>query len=267
MTPSPRRAMKPPIATRIVRLSAPILAALALLGVAIWGSANTQLPDTQPTPITSVSATPSSTTSPTASRTPTKSSTSSPTPQVVQKRPTFSKSVVATQYAETTVNKREEPTTSSPVKATVPSGSPVPLTSVRTQDGWRQTKDGSWVKEENLTSEKPSPKPSASPTETSEPSAEPSPTRTTRSRTNAPGVPYGVWDKLAQCESSGDWSINTGNGFYGGLQFTLSTWRAYGGTGLPHENSREEQIRVGKKVQAGQGWGAWPACAAKLGLL
>jgi resuscitation-promoting factor RpfB len=75
-----------------------------------------------------------------------------------------------------------------------------------------------------------------------------------------------VWDKLAQCESGGNWSINTGNGYYGGLQFSLSTWRAYGGSGYPHKASREEQIRIAKKVQASDGWGAWPACTAKLGL-
>jgi len=75
-----------------------------------------------------------------------------------------------------------------------------------------------------------------------------------------------VWDKLAECESGGNWSINTGNGYYGGLQFSLSTWRAYGGSGMPHEASREEQIAIAKKVQAAQGWGAWPACSAELGL-
>jgi hypothetical protein len=75
-----------------------------------------------------------------------------------------------------------------------------------------------------------------------------------------------VWDKIAQCESGGNWSINTGNGYYGGLQFSLSTWRAYGGSGMPHKASREEQIRIAKKVQASDGWGAWPACTAKLGL-
>ena len=75
-----------------------------------------------------------------------------------------------------------------------------------------------------------------------------------------------VWDRLAECESGGNWSINTGNGYYGGLQFSLSTWRAYGGTGMPHEASREEQIAVAKRVQASQGWGAWPACTEKLGI-
>jgi resuscitation-promoting factor RpfB len=75
-----------------------------------------------------------------------------------------------------------------------------------------------------------------------------------------------VWDRLAECESGGNWSINTGNGFYGGLQFSLSTWRAYGGTGMPHEASREEQIAVAERVQDEQGWGAWPACTSKLGI-
>jgi resuscitation-promoting factor RpfB len=75
-----------------------------------------------------------------------------------------------------------------------------------------------------------------------------------------------VWDKLAECESGGNWSINTGNGYYGGLQFSLSTWRAYGGSGYPHQASRDEQIRIAKKLQADAGWGAWPACSSKLGL-
>lgn len=84
---------------------------------------------------------------------------------------------------------------------------------------------------------------------------------------SAPAVADGsVWDRLAMCEATGNWAINTGNGFFGGLQFTLSSWRAVGGTGYPHEASREEQIARGIKLQALQGWGAWPACSAKLGL-
>ncbi|HEY3016269.1 MAG TPA: transglycosylase family protein, partial [Nocardioides sp.] len=76
-----------------------------------------------------------------------------------------------------------------------------------------------------------------------------------------------VWDQLAQCESGGNWAINTGNGYYGGLQFNLSTWQAYGGSGYPNENSREEQIRIAEKVRAANGgYGAWPACASSLGL-
>jgi resuscitation-promoting factor RpfB len=84
----------------------------------------------------------------------------------------------------------------------------------------------------------------------------------------APPAPSGsVWDQLAQCESGGNWHINTGNGYYGGLQFALSTWHSVGGTGYPHEHSREEQIRRGQILQQRAGWGQWPACAAKLGLL
>ncbi len=74
-----------------------------------------------------------------------------------------------------------------------------------------------------------------------------------------------TWDRLAQCESSGNWHINTGNGYYGGLQFSLSTWRAYGGSGMPQNASRMEQIRIAEKVLGGQGWGAWPQCSVKVG--
>jgi resuscitation-promoting factor RpfA len=78
-----------------------------------------------------------------------------------------------------------------------------------------------------------------------------------------------TWDALAQCESSGDWSINTGNGYYGGLQFAQSTWEGYGGTQYaPRADlaSREQQIAIAEQTLAGQGWGAWPACSARLGL-
>ena len=71
----------------------------------------------------------------------------------------------------------------------------------------------------------------------------------------------GAWDRIAQCESGGNWQINTGNGYYGGLQFSLGTWRANGGTGMPHQASREEQIRIAERVRAASGgYGAWPHC-------
>jgi uncharacterized protein YabE (DUF348 family) len=76
-----------------------------------------------------------------------------------------------------------------------------------------------------------------------------------------------VWDKLAQCEAGGNWATNTGNGYYGGLQFSLGTWQAYGGSGLPSNASRETQIAIATKIRnASGGYGAWPACAASLGL-
>src|SRR3954447_10220026 len=78
-------------------------------------------------------------------------------------------------------------------------------------------------------------------------------------------APASAWDQLAQCESSGNWNTNTGNGYYGGLQFTQSTWKAYGGTGSAANASREEQIAVAERVLQGQGIGPWPVCGKKGG--
>jgi LysM repeat protein len=89
---------------------------------------------------------------------------------------------------------------------------------------------------------------------------------TNRSAQSGGSTGGGVWDRLAQCESGGNWGINTGNGYSGGLQFAPGTWRAHGGTGSAHNASRAEQIRVAERVRASQGWGAWPACSSKLGL-
>lgn len=71
-----------------------------------------------------------------------------------------------------------------------------------------------------------------------------------------------VWDDLAFCESTGDWQIDSGNGFFGGIQFWPSSWRAVGGTGLPHEWSREEQIYRGSLLRELQSETAWPGCHA-----
>ncbi|MFJ7249343.1 transglycosylase family protein [Kitasatospora sp. NPDC098652] len=85
----------------------------------------------------------------------------------------------------------------------------------------------------------------------------------------ANAAPVATWDKVAQCESGGNWSINTGNGFYGGLQFTSSTWAAFGGTAYaPQANqaTKDQQIAVAEKVLASQGPGAWPVCSVQAGL-
>jgi len=82
----------------------------------------------------------------------------------------------------------------------------------------------------------------------------------------ANAVDGATWDALAQCESGGNWSINTGNGFYGGLQFTQQSWNGVGMSGSPATASRAQQIEAGERLLAIQGWGAWPACSAKLGL-
>lgn len=71
------------------------------------------------------------------------------------------------------------------------------------------------------------------------------------------------WDAVASCESGGNWSTNTGNGYYGGLQFSMGTWRSNGGSGSPHGASRAEQIRVAENVLQSQGIGAWPSCGGR----
>ncbi|TCP56571.1 transglycosylase-like protein with SLT domain [Tamaricihabitans halophyticus] len=73
------------------------------------------------------------------------------------------------------------------------------------------------------------------------------------------------WDAIAECESGGNWSTNTGNGYSGGLQFSPSTWSAYGGQGSAHNASKSEQIAVAERVLEGQGIGAWPTCGAQAG--
>ncbi len=91
----------------------------------------------------------------------------------------------------------------------------------------------------------------------------------TQARPAPPAVASGgVWDRLAQCEAGGNWAINTGNGYYGGLQFNPGTWAAYGGAGMPHQASREQQIAIAQRVVDASGgtFRAWPGCRAKLGL-
>ncbi|MFD3744346.1 transglycosylase family protein [Nocardia sp. NPDC058633] len=86
---------------------------------------------------------------------------------------------------------------------------------------------------------------------------------------NASAAPDSDWDRLAQCEAGGNWGINTGNGYQGGLQFSPSTWNAHGGgeyAASANQATREQQIVVAEKVLASQGWGAWPSCSSKLGL-
>ena len=81
---------------------------------------------------------------------------------------------------------------------------------------------------------------------------------------NDPANPA-AWDRLAQCESGGSWAINTGNGYYGGIQFSLSSWQAVGGPGYPHEHSRETQIAMGQRLWQQGGWAHWPGCSRQLG--
>ncbi len=101
------------------------------------------------------------------------------------------------------------------------------------------------------------------------PTPTPTPAPAPRSRVAGPLVSGNVWDLLARCESGGNWSINTGNGYYGGLQFGLGTWANYGGLSYaprPDLATRQEQITVAERLRAARGWAPWPACSLKLGL-
>ena len=82
--------------------------------------------------------------------------------------------------------------------------------------------------------------------------------------TSADAAPVRTWDRIAHCESGGRWHINTGNGYFGGLQISKSTWDGFGGrkfAKFPHGASKPQQIRIAERIQHGQGWGAWPSCA------
>jgi uncharacterized protein YabE (DUF348 family) len=118
------------------------------------------------------------------------------------------------------------------------------------------------------TKERPKPKPKPAPEPEEEPAA-PAPSRSSSSGSSSGGaVATGdVWAALAQCESGGNPSTNTGNGYYGMYQFSLSTWQSVGGSGLPSDASASEQTMRAQILQQRAGWGQWPHCAAKLGLL
>jgi hypothetical protein len=114
-----------------------------------------------------------------------------------------------------------------------------------------------------LTATEPPPPP---PPPAPEPEPEPEPEPTAEPVATGGAIPLSTWEAVAQCESGGNWSINTGNGYYGGLQFNLDSWRWVGGSGYPHEASKAEQIHRAEILHSRQGWNAWPACSSKLGL-
>ena len=84
--------------------------------------------------------------------------------------------------------------------------------------------------------------------------------------TASAGGSVAQFERLAACESGGNWAINTGNGYYGGLQFNLATWRGVGMSGYPHQASKAQQIAAGQKLHSQRGWKPWPSCSRKLGL-
>lgn len=167
-----------------------------------------------------------------------------------------------TLYTTVNLNVRTGASIESQRITTLPKGSAVRTTGVSTKYWTQIEHDGKnrWVATKYLSDDEP-----ASGAATAS-SASASGSTSSGSTTSAATASSSVWDQLAQCESGGDWSITTGNGYAGGLQFSPTTWQAYGGTGSAADASREEQIAVAERVRAGQGWGAWPACSAELGL-
>lgn len=113
------------------------------------------------------------------------------------------------------------------------------------------------------TKERPEPEPEP------EPETKPEPKSSSSSGTTAAGPSSGAWQALAECESGGNWAINTGNGYYGGLQFSVNSWLGAGGGNYapyPHEATPAEQIATAKVLKQSGGWGHWPSCSAQLGL-
>lgn len=108
----------------------------------------------------------------------------------------------------------------------------------------------------------PAPTTTAPPPPTTVPAPAPAPAPTSGS--GDPNDPAS-WDRLAGCETGGNWAADTGNGYYGGLQFSLSSWQAVGGPGYPHQASRETQIEMGKRLYAQGGWSHWPGCTRSFG--
>lgn len=110
------------------------------------------------------------------------------------------------------------------------------------------------------------PTPSSIPTPTLTPTPTGTPTATPTPFPTADPEDVANWDRLAQCETHENWAEDTGNGYYGGLQFTLRSWAAVGGSGKPSDASRDEQILRAKTLWERQGWKAWHACAHETGL-
>ena len=178
----------------------------------------------------------------------------------------------------TTTTTAPVPVTAAPTTSAVPEGdgSAAPTTTEAAPVEAMQTEPAA-TEAAPTTTAPPRPAPTTTAAPRRAPSTTAAPTTTTTqppppSEPSGDGYAYDdprstqVWYDLAQCESGGNWSINTGNGYYGGLQFALATWESVGGSGYPHEHPAATQIDFGRKLQARQGWGAWPHCSEKLGL-
>ncbi|MCH8564215.1 SH3 domain-containing protein [Nesterenkonia sp. LB17] len=181
--------------------------------------------------------------------------------------------VVGISYTTGRVNVRMGPSVNNSVMYSVPTGTKVELLEKKTT-GWQEIKvngDTGWMSTDFLSSTAPTTTgTSSSGTSGSSNTGSTGGTSAGLSSTmhaKSKHGPYSsVWDKLAQCESTGDWKIDSGNGYYGGVQFGVQSWKAVGGTGFPHQASKEEQIKRAYMLWKKQGWNAWPHCTSQLGL-
>ncbi|WP_274617459.1 SH3 domain-containing protein [Nesterenkonia sp. AY15] len=197
---------------------------------------------------------------------------SSSTPTLANSTNSTSK-VVGTATTTAQVNVRMGPSTENSTMFSVPTGTRVELLEKKTT-GWQEVKvNGAtgWMSAQFLTTSDTATSGSGSTTGGSTTGSSGSGTSTAPSTSNmhtkSSNGPYSsAWDKLAQCESGGNWKINTGNGFYGGIQFSPESWKEVGGSGFPHQATRAEQIKRGHMLWKKQGWNAWPHCTSQLGL-
>ncbi|MGJ9406031.1 SH3 domain-containing protein [Nesterenkonia aurantiaca] len=218
---------------------------------------------------------------------------SSSTPTLANSTNSTSK-VVGTATTTAQVNVRMGPSTENSTMFSVPTGTRVELLEKKTT-GWQEVKvNGAtgWMSAQFLTTSDTATSGSGSTTGGSTTGSSGSGTSTSGSgsttggsttgssgsgtstapstsnmHTKSSNGPYSsAWDKLAQCESGGNWKINTGNGFYGGIQFSPESWKEVGGSGFPHQATREEQIKRAHMLWKKQGWNAWPHCTSQLGL-
>lgn len=216
-----------------------------------------------------ISARPVPKPSPTKSQKSTETRTTSK-PKKLKKPKTPPPQVIGTRYACASLNIRVAPGIKSHVVETVPARKKIKIMN-RKVDKFRMVrfeKKNRWAYSPCLWN-KPPPKPKPPVVKKSEPAKPRASSPPPRRKSSAPSVSTGVWDRLANCESSGNWHYNGGSGFDGGLQFLPSTWTAYGGgkyARYAYQATREEQIAIAKKVLAAAGWQSWPACSSKLGL-
>nr|WP_274615871.1 SH3 domain-containing protein [Nesterenkonia sp. YGD6] len=195
---------------------------------------------------------------------------SSSTPTLANSTNSTSK-VVGTAFTTAQVNVRMGPSTENSTMFSVRTGTKVELLEKKTT-GWQEVKvNGAtgWMSAQFLSTSAPATSGSTTGGSTTGSSGSGTSTApsTSNMHTKSSNGPYSsAWDKLAQCESGGNWKINTGNGFYGGIQFSPESWKEVGGSGFPHQATRAEQIKRGHMLWKKQGWNAWPHCTSQLGL-